>query len=329
MSVIVLHGVVGHRLAAAEAQSASFICDSGAISCPCIDNFLNKTARIPLLTGRESIYRQWRFMLGDVVFFEKPWDLNRKFLAAHVISAVSISAFIHDAMVVELPPDNETQTADNVILAAVTAAANAVEIISLRKALSYFQFSGIAVERVDQQRFRFFKDKIGGIVKWTKGRVGEPYNLRIAIPMWKVFDPDHVLQAPGCKTRKRVREWFETTGGPHHWMCSQFIAWALAFPGGLNTDYWSAGDEPPWIDYGFVTTNVIEYEPCGEPVWYITDLQPLPGRFRKMDFFDSRSSIHLKCRHERFRVASRSRARQCDCADYCDDPTLCCNCPWD
>merc|ERR1712124_169040 len=87
----------------------------------------------------------------------------------------------------------------------------------------------------------------------------------------------YIPKNPWCKDMHKALDMFHQ-GGPGIWICSQFVAWTLAFPGGLNMN----------------PANIAEG--CDLPKFEVVDLQPFPGDLLYQDYWSKESSAWtMKC----------------------------------
>lgn len=215
--------------------------------------------------------QQWHFEIGDVLLVEKPAQLHQKYIPAFVQSFVSNSDIVHAAIVTKVPNKGVKQTSENVIVTeALKGSWKQVVQNTIRTLVERYPFGGVSIRRVDVSRFPGFETNKAAISAWADARLGEPFDKNMLIPFKRRFTTgDRYISKSGfCWDRKRALKMYESEQkGPGKWICSQFVAWALAYPGGLNMNY---GDVGPG---------------CTAPQWTIKNLQPLPGDLMSQEFY--------------------------------------------
>jgi hypothetical protein len=214
----------------------------------------------------------WKFQVGDVIMAEKPIaGAAGQSTQADLVAKWTQSNVVHAAIISEVPPEGTPQNGGNVFLVeALKGNVKKVERNPLMQFVVRYPWGGIHIRRVDPTRFPFFATNAGQMTTWLNARVNEPFDTDMVNPMKRQFTAgDRYIPTgdPWCDTRKRAFGMY-MTGGPHQWICSQLVAWALAFPGGLNT--YAAYSDPM----------------CPQPHWNVKDLQPNPGDFLKPDKAD-------------------------------------------
>jgi len=228
-----------------------------------------------------SACQQWTFKVGDVILVERPSVLKQAYIPAYVVSTVSNSPVVHTAIVTKVPSPGINQTADNIIVTeALKGNWKRVVQGTFRNIVERFSFGGVSIRRVDAKRFPiFFSDRRQKeITQWANAKVGEGFDEDMLIPIKRRFAAGerYIPIDPSCKDRLRAIEMYKR-GGPGKWICSEFVGWTLAFPGGINTDYGLLSDK------------------CQVPSWTVKNIQPLPGQLTDMDFFDQRLLFHMPC----------------------------------
>lgn len=186
------------------------------------------------------------------------------------MAAFSRTTVVHNAIVTFVPPPGTMQTAENVIVTeALKGQWKKVVQNRFRMLVERYPFGGVAIARVDEKKYpEFFSNETAlKMQSFCKSVVGQPFDSQMVNPAKKRFftggrfiDPTF---GPPCKERERAWKMYQA-GGPHQWICTQLLAWVIAFPGGLN--------ELPQ-----------NHDPqCLQPNWLIKDLQPNPGALLKL-----------------------------------------------
>jgi len=116
------------------------------------------------------------------------------------------------------------------------------------------------------------------MTRWAQERVGEGFDQQMMIPFKRRFSASsrYVPINPACKDRKRAMAMYRE-GGPGKWICSELVAWTLAFAGGINLDYKSDSDD------------------CELPPWPVQNIQPFPGELSSAAFFDPNTKWRMPC----------------------------------
>jgi len=234
------------------------------------------------MPGATGACNQWHFQVGDVILVEKPSAVKQEFIPAMVVAAATNSPVVHTAIVTKVPPPGVNQTAENVIITeALKGAWKQVLQNSLREIVERFPFGGISIRRVDAKKYpRFFSpDRLNRISEWADKRVGEGFDNHMLIPIKRRFTTGnrYIPINPSCADRKRAVALYNKAGGPGRWICSELVAWALAFAGGINTDYGAISED------------------CEEPSWKIKNVQPFPGELSDAEFFDPAIRWRMPC----------------------------------
>jgi len=215
----------------------------------------------------KAVCRGWRFQVGDTLFFARP-ACTPPMTMPWLIDMYTWSKYIHTAIVVKVPPAGEAQTRDNVMLSAAVHAEPAVHTHAIgeifRKYPNAFPWGGVKILRVDPARFPQVQLRQAEIWQWVQDREGENYDPSLFLPGRRNLPP-YFQTKPDCDERKRALRMFEA-GGPHVWACSQYVAWTLAFPAGLNTGSDPSGNCPiaPWV---FDNLQPFPDEVIDEPIW--------------------------------------------------------------
>jgi len=213
----------------------------------------------------QTACQPWKFMVGDLIFVEKPSGHQKKFQEASIVARFTGSPVVHNAMVTRVPPIGEQQTGENVIVTeALKGVWKKVVQNTIRTLVERYPFGGVSIRRVDAEKYpNFFSPVVQSqITSWADSIVGQPFDTVMVNPAKKRLFTDgrfiDPIGGPSCDERKRADKMY-AKGGPKKWICTQLLAWTLAFPGGLNLD----------------PTNT---EPlCDVPKWVVKDMQPNPG----------------------------------------------------
>jgi hypothetical protein len=212
----------------------------------------------------------WEFKVGDLIFVDKPNSKQGKYRQAAIVAAFSRTTVVHNAIVTGVPPPGVMQTAENVIVTeALKGQWKRVVQNRFRMLVERYPFGGVAIARVDEKKYpEFFSNEtVLKMQAFANSVVGQPFDSQMVNPAKKRFfsggrfiDPSF---GPPCKERERAWKMYQA-GGPHKWICTQLLAWMIAFPGGLD-------ELPENHDYT-----------CAQPKWLIKDLQPGPGAMLKL-----------------------------------------------
>lgn len=254
------------------------ICSQGFIASGSDVHNDNIFTKMPGATGACN---QWHFQVGDVILVEKPSAVKQEYIPAMVVAAATNSPVVHTAIVTKVPPPGVNQTAENVIITeALKGAWKQVLQNSLRQIVERFPFGGISIRRVDAKKYpRFFApDRLNEISEWADKRVGDGFDSHMLIPIKRRFTTGdrYIPINPSCEHRRSAIAKYKA-GGPGKWICSQLVAWTLAFAGGINTDYGAISED------------------CEEPSWKIKNVQPFPGDLSDAEFFDPAMRWRMPC----------------------------------
>jgi len=233
------------------------------------------------MPGASGACNQWLFQVGDVILVDKPSAVKQKYIPAMVVAAATNSPVVHTAIVTKVPPPGVNQTAENIIITeALKGAWKQVLQNNLREIVERFPFGAISIRRVDAKKYpRFFSpDRLAKISEWADKRVGDGFDNHMLIPIKRRFTTGdrYIPINPSCADRKRAIAKYRE-GGPGKWICSELVAWTLAFAGGLNQDYGTISED------------------CEEPPWTIKNVQPFPGDLSETDFFDPNIKWRMPC----------------------------------
>lgn len=252
-------------------------------SLPADGKSFHQKAEIQAASGTDVVCQPWKFKVGDVVFMEKPSYYSEDWRDAYMLSAVTRTPNVHVAIVSEVPPESVGQTGDNVVVTEdLKGDFKQVVQTKMRTVVERFPFGGFSIRRVDEHRFpQFFSEgKQRELASWCSARIGERFDtemLNLVTRKMSTFGR-YVTVDPGCDERKRALAMFHgPRAGPGQYVCSSLAAWALAFAGGLNTDYDDQADA------------------CDVPTWRLNNLQPDPGQLMAGDFFDASLAWHVPC----------------------------------
>jgi hypothetical protein len=193
--------------------------------------------------------KSWTFQVGDVLVFQYGPATNPELGTENFLMQSLYNGAVHSAIVTEVHGPALT---DIIVTESLKGNHDAVYAGTMLEVLGMRMYHGVWINRVDTARFPNFVNRITDIANWARARVGEPFDRALmfqkAIPFpWRWAAPNWIEACPGCDGRKKALDLYNS-GGPGKWFCSQFVAWTLAFPGGLNTDYGSNGAcvTPPW-----------------------------------------------------------------------------------
>jgi len=233
------------------------------------------------MPGATGACNQWHFQVGDVILVEKPSAVKKEYIPAMVVAAATNSPVVHTAIVTKVPPPGVNQTAENVIITeALKGAWKQVLQNSLREIVERFPFGGISIRRVDAKKYPRFvlPDRLNRISEWADKRVGDGFDNHMLIPVKRRFTTGnrYIPINPSCADRKKAIALYKA-GGPGKWICSELVAWTLAFAGGINTDYGAISED------------------CEEPSWKIKNVQPFPGELSDAEFFDPAIRWRMPC----------------------------------
>lgn len=228
--------------------------------------------------------QQWDFQVGDVLLVDKPAAVKQAYIPAMVVASVTNSPIVHAAIVTEVPPPGVNQTAENVIVTeALKGSWQRLVQNTLRDVVERFPFGAISIRRIDAKRFpRFFQpQRRHEITQWARQRVGDGFDKQMLIPLKRRFTTKdrYTPIDPACEDRKKAMAKYKQ-GGPGQWICSEFVAWTIAFAGGINIDYGSLSDD------------------CDVPPWTVKNLQPFPGDLADTEYFDPDIKWRMPCHAE-------------------------------
>jgi hypothetical protein len=222
--------------------------------------------------------KQWTFKVGDVLIFQYGPANDLELKVINLVMNTLFDGAVHAALISEVHgPDLKD------IIVTECLKGNKMRMISstLYEVLGFRMYHGFWIRRVDKERFPQFAQKAQAITAWSKARVGEPFSKagiaeKAIIFPWRYASPSWIAANPGCAQREKAMKLYRK-GGPGSWFCSQFVAWTLAFPGGLNTDYATS-------------------KSCSVPRWtgMIENLQPAPGDLINQPVWDN-SSFFMPC----------------------------------
>lgn len=258
------------------------ICSTGLEVLDTDKNGFNKFKRKHGNGSSSTGCQQWHFQVGDVILMERPNAIKPEYIPAVIVSGITNSPVVHAAIVTWVPPSDINQTADNIIITeALKGGWKRVVQNTFRSLVERYPFGGVSIRRVDAKKYpKFFTpEKLSSITRWSKARVGDGFDEKMLIPLKRRFSASdrYVPINPSCRDRKVAIAKYKK-GGPGKWICSEFVAWTLAFPGGLNLDYGSDDD-------------------CDNPPWQIKNIQPFPGQLTHTAYFDPDLDWHMPCNH--------------------------------
>lgn len=220
----------------------------------------------------------WTFEVGDVLIFQFMPSTTIPMGVANLFMQALWKGAVHAAIVTEVRGPALT---DIVVTEAMKAPHNKVFSSTMDHLLGRSLYHGLWIRRVDRARFPNFVNHFNDIATWAHAHVGEPFDMALmiekAVPFpWRWTDPHWIEALPGCEGRAKALNLYHR-GGPGKWFCSEFVAWTLAFPGGLNTDYGDKGAcaTPPWDAH-------VEY------------LEVAPGDLVDQPFYDT-SGVFVSC----------------------------------
>jgi hypothetical protein len=250
-------------------------CPAGGGVCICTRNFsvAGKDSfgyNIIKRNASESACQAWHFEIGDIIFLEKPAGHQEKYKEANMVAHFTGTPVVHDAIVIEVPPKGVEQTGENVIaMEALKGSWKKVLQNNIRTLVERYPFGGVSIRRVDPKRYPdfFTQDSRERIAAWAKQVTGERFDSDMVNPVRKRFFTKgrFISPNPWCHDRERADRMY-LAGGPHKWICTQLVAWTIAFAGKLNLN-------PANMESG-----------CEVPEWVVTNLQPGPGDFLTAKF---------------------------------------------
>jgi hypothetical protein len=211
------------------------------------------------------------FQVGDVMMVEKPVAGDKRYWQADIVAKWTQSNVVHAAIVSEVPPLGTPQNGGNVfVVEALKGNLKKVVRTPLVEFVGRYPWGGIHIRRVDNTKFPFFAGNAATITTWLNARVNDLFDTEMINPVKRAFTTGdrYISIDPWCETRKRAFNMY-LAGRPNQWICSQLVAWALAFPGGLNTN-----------------VNGLSDAFCPQPHWIVKDLQPNPGDYMKPEKVD-------------------------------------------
>mmetsp|Transcript_632 Transcript_632/g.531 ORF Transcript_632/g.531 Transcript_632/m.531 type:complete len:369 (-) Transcript_632:86-1192(-) len=209
--------------------------------------------------------RQWTFQVGDVLIFEPAWGANRvgQWIAAGLTTMLSGK----DAMHVAAVSDVYSQTPDGImILEALKPPNGIVQKNSLRIVIHRWPLIGFWIRRADPARFPLDQNTMS---TWSNSILNQPYDKAMVVPLFRrwVTHGRYISEMPDVDEKRRAIQLYRN-GGPGMWVCSQLIAWFLAFPGGININNFND--------------------------WPIKKLQDFPADFLRFPIWDGQNT-HIHC----------------------------------
>jgi hypothetical protein len=230
--------------------------------------------------------KQWTFQVGDVLIFSYGPNSNAELTMINNVMRLFYQGAVHSAIVTEV---NGAALSSIIVTEVIKGMKNRVIRSTMEEVLNYRQYHGVWIRRVDAARFPKFARKGAALASWGNARLGEPFDKglmlkKVVLFPWRWFDDNWIAPNPDCGQRHKAMDLYHR-GGPGKWFCSQFVAWTLAFPGGLNTDY-GAGQ-------GLGASSSAG---CSLPSWdgKVDYLQPAPGDLIQQSFYDQ-SNFYMDC----------------------------------
>lgn len=168
---------------------------------------------------------------------------------------------------------------------------------TLCELLDHRQYHDVWVRRVDKARYPQFFAKLPAMASFAKQQLGEPFDNNMLFPGIRISDPNWFPQNPNCLDRQRAIDKYKA-GGPDKYMCSQLVAWTVAYGGGLNTDYGAqAGSDGGLSGGGYSGGGGASGQGCENdvPGWVVPHLQPSPGDLLEQPYYDA-SRYHVLCK---------------------------------
>jgi hypothetical protein len=221
----------------------------------------NEVAKDPGSTACQT----WKFKIGDIILVEKPSGTQKQYWQANMVARWTGSSIVHNAIVASVPPLGVTQNGKNIILIeAMKGDIKKVVQNTLQELVERYPFGAVHIRRVDPAKYpNFYTPQTQAAVKqWLSDRINESFDLAMVNPLKRAVlaRARYVPIDPWCADKTWAIKMYQD-GGPHMWICSELVAWTLAFPGGLNMN---PANKDPWCKY---------------PKWVIKNLQPNPGDF--------------------------------------------------
>jgi hypothetical protein len=223
----------------------------------------------------------FRFKVGDAIFFEKPKGEGPAFFDANLVAKYTNSPVIHAGIVSFVPPEQIVgfQNPDDIIVTeALKGNYKKVTQQTLRHVIQRWAFGGFGIRRVDP-KYVNFQNHYQDITNFLNSVKDQPFDPDMVNPAKRSWATKgrYITPNPDCQERARAYAMFKA-GGPGKWICSSLIAWTLAFPGGINSDYKNP------------------YDQCTGPGWPLTNLQEWPGHLeRESNIWDTHIQWHLPC----------------------------------
>jgi len=229
--------------------------------------------------------QMWKFKVGDMIFVEKPSGDQHQYPEANIVAKVTGSPVVHTAIVTQIPVEGVRQTAENVIVTeALKGQWKKVLQNRFRVLIERYPFGGISLRRVDEKKYPdFFTPAAAAkMTAWANSVLDQPFDTTMVNPAKKrlftkgrYINPDTWGGGPNCDERNRAVQMYNA-GGPGKFICTQLVAWTIAFAGGLNTN-------PKNVD-----------GQCAVPAFTVKDLQPNPGDMLKVPWVGP-GNWHIPC----------------------------------
>jgi len=228
------------------------------------------------MCGPDHQCHQWDLQVGDVfVFGYGPDTLSLAFV--NVVARAFSHGAVHAAIVTEV---NGPGLGDILVTEAIADTRMTIMQTKVSDLLNHRSYHEVWIRRVDSTRFPMFASKAAAITQWANQHVGDDFDKVMLYPgIRNIADVGNFIpNKPNCAQRTKALQLYQA-GGPRKWMCSQFVAWTLAFAGGLNTDYSPGGSSS-----------------CAAPAWdgKVESLQPAPGDLIHQSFWGSKG-FHVVC----------------------------------
>jgi hypothetical protein len=227
---------------------------------------------------QSGLCKRWHFQVGDTLVFAYGPDSNLELQVINAVMKMLYSGAVHAAIVTEVKGPG---LADVIVTECLKGNHDSMIISNMNEVLNYRQYHGVWVRRVDTARFPNFASRSATMTSWGQARNGEPFDRslmfkKMILAPWRYLEPGWIAALPDCQQRQKALTLYHN-GGPGKWFCSQYVAWTLAFPGGLNTDYGDAGG-------------------CATPPWdgKVENLQPAPGDLISQPYWDA-SNFYASC----------------------------------
>lgn len=210
-----------------------------------------------------SACQPWKFQIGDIIFVEKPAGDQPQYREAEVVAKFTGTPVVHNAIVTQVPPPGVDQTGENVIVTeALKGYWKKVVQNTFRTLVERYPFGGVSIRRVDPNRFPnfFTKQSQAAMTEWANRITGEPFDQKMVNPVKRFWFTRgrYIPKNPSCADRQRANRMYNS-GGPRQWICTQLVAWTIAFPGGLNVNPNNTSPD------------------CSVPDYIVKNLQPNPG----------------------------------------------------